>query len=162
MDSIVVFVAKYALFFSLAVVVAVWLRLPRRQKWEFVVWAVIGGAIALALVKLGGALYYDQRPFVTDHVVPLFAHAPDNGFPSDHTAVSMFAAVLVLYYARRWGVVLVVVSLLIGASRIDAHLHRPIDILGAIAIAVVSALIALPAARRLTRRWPLAARKAEA
>jgi undecaprenyl-diphosphatase len=162
MDSIVVFVAKYALFFSLAIAVYVWLRLPREQKWEFVVWAIIGGAVALALVKLGGALFYDTRPFVTDHVAPLFAHAPDNGFPSDHTAASMFAAVLVLYYSRRWGVVLVVISLLIGASRIDAHLHRPIDILGAIVIAVVAALIAFPAARWLTRRWPLGARKATA
>jgi undecaprenyl-diphosphatase len=162
MDSIVVFVAKYALFFSLAIAVYVWLRLPREQKWEAVVWAVIGGALALALVKLGGALFYDTRPFVTDHVAPLFAHAPDNGFPSDHTAVSMFAAVLVLYYSRRWGIVLVVISLLIGASRVAAHLHRPIDILGAIVIALVSALIAFPAARRLTRRWPLAARKAAA
>lgn len=162
MDSIVVFVAKYALFFSLAIAVYVWLRLPRDQKWQFFVWAVIGGAIAFALVKLGGALFYDTRPFVTGHVAPLFAHAPDNGFPSDHTAVSMFAAVLVLYYSRRWGVVLVVISLLIGASRIDAHLHRPIDILGAIVIAVVAALVAFPAARWLTRRWPLAARKAAA
>lgn len=74
----------------------------------------------------------------------------------------MFAAVLVLYYSRRWGVVLVVISLLIGASRVDAHLHRPIDVLGAIAIAVISALIAFPAARRLTQRWPLAARMAAA
>ena len=162
MDSIVVFVAKYALFFSLAIAVYVWLRLPRERKWEFAVWALIGGALALALVKLGGALFYDTRPFVTDRVAPLFAHAPDNGFPSDHTAVSMFAALLVLHYSRRWGVVMVVISLLIGASRIDAHLHRPIDILGAIVIAAIAALVAFPAARWLTRRWPLAARKATA
>jgi undecaprenyl-diphosphatase len=160
MDSIVVFVASYGLFFSLAIAVYVWLRLPREQKWEFVVWAVIGGAIAVALVKIGGALYFDTRPFVTDHVAPLIAHAPDNGFPSDHTAASMFAALLVLYYSRRWGVVLVVISLLIGASRIDAHLHRPTDVLGAIGIAAISALIAFPAARRLTRRRPHGARKA--
>jgi len=162
MDSIVVFVAKYALFFNLAIAVYVWLRLPRQQKWEFVAWAVIGGVVALALIKLGGALFYDTRPFVTDHMAPLIAHAPDNGFPSDHTAASMFAAVLVLYYSRRWGVAAVVISLLIGASRIDAHLHRPIDILGAIVIAVVAALITFPAARWLTRRWPLGARKAAA
>jgi undecaprenyl-diphosphatase len=158
MDSVIVVIAKYALFLSLLVSVYVWLRLPRELKWEFAVWAALGGALALGLVKLGGALYYDQRPFVTEHITPLFAHAPDNGFPSDHTAVSMFLAVCVLHYSRRWGIVLVAVSLAIGGARMAAHLHRPIDILGAIAIAVGSALVAYPAAHWLARRWPLPVR----
>ena len=162
MHSIIVLTAKYALFLSLLIALYVWLRLPRQQKWEFVVCAVLGGAIALGIAKLGGTLYYDQRPFVADHIAPLFAHAPDNGFPSDHTLASMFLAVCVLAYSRRWGVVLVAISLAIGVARMAAHLHRPIDILGAIAIAVVSALVARCAARWLTRRWPLATRKAEA
>src|SRR5450759_555305 len=90
MDTLIVITAKYALFLSLVITAYVWLRLPRRQKWEFVVWAFLGGAIALALVKLGGALYVDQRPFVIHHIAPLFPHAADNGFPSDHMVASMF------------------------------------------------------------------------
>jgi hypothetical protein len=58
MQSLIVVTAKYALYLSLAITAVVWLRLPRQQKWEFVVWVVLGGAIAVALVKLGGALYY--------------------------------------------------------------------------------------------------------
>ena len=157
MDSLIIITAKYALFLSLVITAYVWLRLPRRQKWEFVVLAFLGGVIALALAKLGGALYVDQRPFVTHHIAQLFHHAADNGFHSDHTVASMFLAVCVLFYSRRWGVVLVAISLLVGVTRIAAHVHRPIDILGAIAIAVTAALIARPAARWLARRWPVAA-----
>jgi len=156
-DTLIVVTAKYALFLSLVISAYVWLRLPRQQKWEFIVCALLGGAIAFALLKLGGALYSDQRPFVTEHIAPLFLHAPDNGFPSDHTLASMFLAVCVLFYSRRWGVALITISLLLGASRIAAHVHRPIDILGAIAMAVAAALLARPAARWLTRRWPVAA-----
>ena len=157
MDTLIVIIAKYALFLSLVITAYVWLRLPRQKKWELVVWALLGGAIAFALVKLGGALYFDQRPFVTHHVAPLFPHAPDNGFPSDHTLASMFLAVCVLFYSRRWGVVLVAISLLLGVARLAAHVHRPIDILGAIVMAVTAALLARPVARWLTRRWPVAA-----
>ena len=157
MHTLIVVTAQYALFLSLVIAGAVWLRLPRRQKWELDVWAIVGGALTLVLIKVGGALYVDQRPFVTQHLAPLFPHAADNGFPSDHTAASMFLAVCVLFYSRRWGSVLVVISVLIGVARIAAHVHRPIDILGAMAIAVAAALSARPAALWLTRRRSLPA-----
>ena len=51
MDTLIVITAKYALFLSLVIAAYVWLRLPRQQKWEFVVWALLGGAIAFALVS---------------------------------------------------------------------------------------------------------------
>lgn len=155
-------IAKYALVLSLAITFYVWLRLPRPKKWELLVWLVLGGAAVLVLIKVGGALYYDPRPFVTQHIAPLFAHPPDNGFPSDHTAASMFAAVCVLFYSRRWGAVLVVISVLIGVARVVAHVHRPVDILAAAAIAVAAALLTRPVARWLTRRWPHAAASAKA
>jgi undecaprenyl-diphosphatase len=88
----------------------------------------------------------DPRPFVTQHVAPLFPHAPDNGFPSDHTLASMFLAVCALFYSTRW-----------GGARIAAHVHSPIDILGAIALAIMAALITRPAARWLTARLSVGA-----
>ena len=157
MHRLISLVAQYAVFLSVVIAVVVWLRLPRRQKWEFAVMGVIGGVIALALLKLGGALYYDQRPFVTEHIAPLIPHAPDNGFPSDHTLLAMFLAMCVLFYSRRWGIVLVALTIVIGAARVAAHVHHPIDILGAMAFAVVAAVIARPAACWARRRWQLRA-----
>jgi len=152
--------AKYGLVFSAVITLYVWLRLPRPQKWELIIWAALGGAVAAALVKLGGALYFDPRPFVTHHIALLFPHAADNGFPSDHTAASMFLAVCVLFYSRRWGAVLIGMSLLIGASRVAAHVHSPIDILAGIVLGAAAALVTLPAARWLGRRRTLAAIRA--
>ena len=69
----------------------------------------------------------------------------------------MFLAVCVLFYSRRWGTALVAISLLLGASRVAAHVHTPIDILGAIVLAVMAALITRPAARWLTVRLSVGA-----
>jgi undecaprenyl-diphosphatase len=152
MDTLIVYTAKYAFVISLVIAACVWLRLPSRQKTELLAWGALGGALAYILVKAAGALFYDTRPFVTDHTAPLFAHPADNGFPSDHTALTMFIAICVLRYSRRWGIVLIVISLLIGASRVAAGIHTPLDILGAVVIAVAAALITWPAAVWLNDR----------
>jgi undecaprenyl-diphosphatase len=156
MGSLVVVTAKYGLVLSVVITLYVWVRLSRPQKVELTIWAVLGGVVAVALVELGGALYFDPRPFVTHHVTPLFAHATDTGFPSDHTAISMFLAVCVLFYSRRWGAVLVGVTLLVGASRVAAHVHSPFDILGGVLVGAAAALATLPAARSLAWRRTLA------
>ena len=152
MDTLIVYIAKYAFVLSIVIAAYVWWRLPSRQKTELLAWGLIGGAVTYGLIKLAGALYYDTRPFVIDHSTPLFAHPPDNGFPSDHTALTMFIAVCVLRYSRKWGIVLIAISLLIGASRVAARIHHPVDIIAAIAIAIAAALITRSVAVWLNRR----------
>ncbi len=101
-------------------------------------------------------LYYDPRPFVAQHIHPLFAHAADNGFPSDHAALTMFLAVCVLFYSRLWGGALVVNALLVGTARVLAHVHSPLDIVAGFVFAAVAALLAHRAAPWMVRKLPLA------
>jgi undecaprenyl-diphosphatase len=151
MDPLIAALAQYGFIISFAAAFVVWLRLPRMGKLELLVAGVIGGVLCLLLIRVSGALFYDTRPFVTQHIAPLFPHASDNGFPSDHTAVTMFAALCVAFFSWRWGIVLAAVSLLCGAARVAAHVHSPVDIAGAVAIAAVAAL-----AGRLLMHWALA------
>jgi len=155
MDTLIADLAQYGFIISFVVAFLVWLRLPRPQKLELLVAGVVGGIVCLALIKVGGALYYDARPFVTSGVAPLFPHAADNGFPSDHTAVTMFVALCVLVVSRPWGLVLVAVSLAAGVARVLAHVHSPVDIVGAVAIAAVAAAVGW-----LVARWVFARRRA--
>ena len=153
MNSVTSLTAQYGIIASVVIAFVVWLRLPNQQKWDFAVMGIIGGLIALLFLELGGKVYYDPRPFVVQHIAPLFSHAADNGFPSDHTLLATFLAVCVLWYSRSWGMVLIVVAVVIGAARVAAHIHHPIDIAAAMAFALVAALIARPIALWLTRRW---------
>ncbi|MBW4029757.1 MAG: phosphatase PAP2 family protein [Acidobacteria bacterium] len=141
MDSLIVFVALYFLYLSVLLVVLYWLRSTRTTKIEMGFRLVVGGLLALALARIGGHLYYNPRPFVTDHVKPLFAHAADNGFPSDHALLASFLGFTLLRYSRNLGGILLVNAVLIGAARVAAHVHHPLDILGSFvfsAIAVVA------------------------
>lgn len=87
MNSLIVAVAQYLLFFILAAAAVIWLLLPRPDKVGLAIQAVVSLAMVVVLVKVAGAVHADPRPFVVDpSIKPLFAHPADNGFPSDHTA----------------------------------------------------------------------------
>jgi len=151
-DSLIVFVAQYFLYLALLVTAGFWLSSPTPVKVELVVRLLIGGVLALALATVASRWYYDPRPFVTDHVTPLFAHAPDNGFPSDHALAASLLGFTLAAYSRRVGAVLLVIALAVGAARVAAHVHHPIDIAGSFLISAVAAVVAA----RLSRLGPLA------
>ncbi len=156
MDAVIVFIAQYFFVLSIAVAGLVWLRVPAGQKWTLAVTGVAGGLLGLGLITVAGLLYYEPRPFVTQHIHPLFAHAADNGFPSDHATLTMFLAVCVLFYSRLWGGVLVGNALLVGTARVLAHVHSPLDIVAGFVFAAVAALLAHWAAPWMVRKLPLA------
>lgn len=147
MDSTIVFVAKYFLFVSLGVTVWFWWRCDRATRIELLVRLVVGGLLALALATVAGHLYYDTRPFVTEHVKPLFAHAADNGFPSDHALFTSFLGFSVLLYSKKVGAVLLAIAVAVGAARVAAHVHAPVDIVGSFVFSAVAAFVA----QRLTK-----------
>ncbi len=139
MDSIIIFCAKY-LFVSVVLITGwVWLKTARSKKIEMAAAVITAGILALIISRIAGKLYYDPRPFVSHDVKPLIAHAPDNGFPSDHALLSMTLTAVIYYYSRYWAGAALVLTLVVGASRVLAHIHSPIDIAGSIIIALVSA-----------------------
>jgi undecaprenyl-diphosphatase len=155
-NDAVVFVAEYFFLLSAGIAGFVWLRQPAFRKWTLATASVTGGLAALGLMTLAGALYYDPRPFVVQHIHPLFTHAADNGFPSDHATLTMFIAVCVLFYSRLWGMVLVVNALLVGSARVLAHVHSPLDIAAGFAIGALAAALACWVAPWIVRTIPLA------
>lgn len=126
-----------------------WLRASRPVKFTLAWQLILGGLIALGLARLGGHFYYDTRPFVRDHVKPLFAHAPDNGFPSDHALLTSFLAFSFWRYSKPFSVALLVNALLVSAARVAAHVHSPIDIVGSFVFALIGAWVVVLIDRRL-------------
>ncbi len=144
MSSLVVDIAQYALFLVALGGLAAWLIVDRGDKVPLAVQAVLAVAVMAVLVKLAGAVHTDPRPFVVDpRVHPLFPHPADNGFPSDHTALTAAVAVVVVRYRRVLGSVLLLVSLAIGAARVAAHVHHTEDIVAGAVIGVLAAVVAM-------------------
>jgi undecaprenyl-diphosphatase len=153
MDGLVSAVAQYALYAIAVAALVVWLVVGRTEKVALAIRAVLALLVVLVLIRTASALHTDPRPFVVDpSVKPLFPHSADNGFPSDHTAVGVAVAVVVMT-VRRWaGIVLLVVAVALGAARVAAHVHHVQDVVAAAVIGVLAAVVALLASAPLEHR----------
>lgn len=153
MDVLIVFGAQYLIAIVAIVTLYVWYRLPKSERRQAFIQAVIGLAVAAILVKVAGMLYPEARPFVAHHFTPLFPQRGDNGFPSDHTTFGMLAALTILPYARRWGWGLAALALIVGLCRVAAGVHSLQDIAGGVVVAAISAALAYVAAKWLEQKW---------
>lgn len=136
MHAIDTLIAKYLIFFCALAVVYFFFKLPTMSlKKRFLIEALIGGILALALAKISSKLFYNPRPFIVGHFRPYFSHANDNGFPSDHTLLSSFMGYLILKYNKQWGYALLAAAAIIGLSRIIAGVHHVIDVIGSFVLA---------------------------
>jgi undecaprenyl-diphosphatase len=142
--SVVVAAAQYLLYVLAAVAFVVWLRQDTRGK------LVLAGQAVLALVLVGigitvaAALHSDPRPFAHDpSSVPLFAHAADNGFPSDHSVAAGMLAALVFAYRRAVGVAVAAGGVVIGVARVAAHVHHAQDVVAGLLLGALAGFAAV-------------------
>ena len=147
MESFFVFTAEYFYFASIATLGAYFLFQSRDSQKRMALFAIPAGLFALALGMLANHLYFDPRPFVVGHFTPLVPHAPDNGFPSDHTLLVSAIAMIGTLWNRRLGIVLWILAFLVAISRVYVGLHHVLDVAGSIAISTVAVLLAYAAYR---------------
>lgn len=151
--EIIVALANYLILIPLIVSAVFGFRLSRVQLPRFVLIVLLAGLLALVLAHIASLIYYDPRPFVKLHAVPLVPHGVDNGFPSDHMLFASVVASVVFIRSRKVGAILWFVAILIGSGRVLALVHSPIDILASTLIAIVSVGLASLASHHLTLRF---------
>ena len=141
MDLLIIFGAKYLYILSLLILAIYFYLLPVELRKKAAIFVMITFAITYALGIGARALYDNPRPFVVGGYEPLIAHEADNGFPSDHMLLLSAVASVMLVYNKRVSVVLWIIALLVGVSRVVAGIHHPVDIIASIVIALVSSLL---------------------
>lgn len=153
----IAFVASYLLWVMVAGYLAVWLFAEnRRGKLTLALSAVIGLILVLIFIQIAGALYYDPRPFVSDpSVIPLIPHAPDNGFPSDHSAAAGLIVGLIVLRHRWYGLLFGIAALAVAWSRVAAHVHHTQDVAAGLVLGVVAALVGVALGELLLERTRL-------
>ncbi|MGH7236917.1 MAG: phosphatase PAP2 family protein, partial [Candidatus Saccharimonadales bacterium] len=92
------------------------------------------------LSRIGGHFYVDQRPFAAEHIKPLFAHAADNGFPSDHALLTMTLTAITYFFSKKIASIMLVLTIIIGVARVLARVHSTLDIAGGWVFGIVGAL----------------------
>jgi undecaprenyl-diphosphatase len=133
-----VLVAQVGVFLLPVALVAVWLLAAnagdQRRKAILVGWCASGLAFATGLLL--EHMLNRPRPFVELGFDPLFPHATDTSFPSDHTLVGVALVGPLLWQAPKLGGWLVAWALLVGLARVAAGVRYPTDIAGSAILAL--------------------------
>ncbi|MDO8487711.1 MAG: phosphatase PAP2 family protein [bacterium] len=129
MNSLIFFLAEYAIYLLFMAVPVLWFDGDRKLAWA--------ATLSVGLAWLGGRFikdfFYFPRPF------PL--QLLDGSFPSLHAATSFGLSFAVLWSKPRLGKVLLVVSGLIAVGRVATGAHYPIDVIAGALLGYVSARV---------------------
>ena len=104
--------------------------------------AAAAAALALLVNVVLGQLWFHDRPLV-DHpraTLLLVQHGADNSFPSDHASVAFAIAFAVLFFHRRFGLVLLLGAAAVAIDRIFVGVHYPVDVMASVFVGLGSAL----------------------
>ena len=142
LDNISVIGANYLWFVIIGIAVAYFLIRPRPEQKRMLIFIALVLPLVYVASLLGGALYNDPRPFVVGDFAPLIPHKANNGFPSDHVLWSAAMAAIMFPGNRYLSLILWVLTILVGASRVYVGVHHPIDIVGTILMVIVVAALA--------------------
>lgn len=132
-------VAQWVIWLVPLWLVVAWFRSDAQGRRELlqVVAAIV---FALGLGQAIVATWPQPRPFMVHLGTDFLAHAPDPGFPSDHVTVlwTLACATLITRGFARTGIFWFVLGLLVGWARVFLGVHFPLDVLGALPVAVVA------------------------
>jgi undecaprenyl-diphosphatase len=113
---------------------------PARQRVAQALLALLLGALMAWVIHR----YWPQpRPFTLQMGSQWLAHGERAGLPSNH-ATGLFSVALSLLWQRCWrpGATLAAVALLVSWSRVYVGVHFPLDIVAALPVALLAAVLA--------------------
>ena len=151
-DTLVIFGAKHLWLVALFIGALYFFLQSKELKNKIILFAAIVFPVTYIIAKGIGFFYYNPQPFVVEQFVPLIAHVPDNGFPSDHTLLVAALASVIFFYNRFLGSVIFLLAFAIGISRVFAGVHHVVDIIGSIVIAMIVTTIVHYILKKIKRR----------
>ena len=142
MDAFFIFGAQYLYLFIIGLAIFYFFAQPTSRRRGILSFSLISMSLAYLTALIARYFYFDPRPFVVSHIVPLITHVPDNGFPSDHMLLSsVLASILYFYCNRKLGVAAWMFATIVGISRVYVGIHHWVDILGSVLIAISTTYI---------------------
>ena len=138
LDEFFIFAAQYLVILSILVLGAYFVSQPR-ASWIPLAWfAIPAGLLILLLGVIGNYVFFDPRPFVVGHFTPLIQHAPDNGFPSDHTLLASSFAAVGMFWHKWLGLALWLIAIVVAVARVYVGVHHPIDVIASMVFALIA------------------------
>ena len=132
--------AQYTIVLPPLLLVAGWLRGPKLIRIGMLQ-AACAGVLGLLIAQLFGLAWPTPRPFVIGLGHQFLSHAADASFPSDHLTLwwSVSLSLMLHVRTRAAGALLAIAGLPVAWARIYLGVHFPLDMVGSIAVAAISA-----------------------
>jgi undecaprenyl-diphosphatase len=134
LDKIMIFFSKDVPYIFMAVIAIIFILgvVSKNSSYRKVAFSTfVITAINLFLSLVIGSIYYEDRPFVHNKVNLLMPHPTDASFPSDHATGTMSIALGLAKYNKILSIILTIMSLIVGFSRVYVGNHYPGDVIGA-------------------------------
>ena len=144
LDGIMIFFSKYVPYIFMAVIAIVFVLGITKKNSDYRKAAVntfVITVINLVLSFIIGGIYYVDRPFVNNKVNLLFTHTKDASFPSDHATGTMSIALGLGKYNKLVSIILTILSVIVGFSRVYVGHHYPMDVIGAYVLVFTTSYI---------------------
>lgn len=152
LDATARVIAEYLPFLFILVVLYYWFS--KKEDSSKVRLLLVGYSVLLALSInfLITLFYFHPRPFMVRIGKLLVQHGHETSFPSDH-ATFMFSiafAFITFNEFRKTGIILTLLALFGGTTRVFVGIHFPFDIAGSIGVSLISAKIVSASENMLT------------
>lgn len=137
------FFAEYMIFLLPAGLLLGWLR-GRAQTRRLLLLATVAGLVGLLFNQAIGLVWQHPRPFMVGVGHTLVAHVADSSFPSDHLTLWWAVAfgLAIQPGGRTPGVAMLLLGLPMAWARIYLGVRFPLDMVGALSVAALSAWLA--------------------
>ncbi|MBC3871854.1 undecaprenyl-diphosphatase [Undibacterium oligocarboniphilum] len=141
--AIATFFAEYAIWALPVIIGFGWLRGNEHTR-KVLLEATASGLAGLLINQIIGLVWQHPRPFMIGLGHTLIPHAADSSFPSDHLTLLWAVAFSFLTHRspRLAGMALALLGLPVAWARIYLGVHFPLDMVGAVLVAVLSAWLA--------------------
>ena len=125
---------------------------PAAERYHTYTKVMMAGLSSYVLAKIVGLLYQPAtlRPFELMGVDAGASFLDNPGFPSDHALFTMAITLAILFGAKKktWALVALIMTLLVGAGRVIALVHTPLDVMGGLIIACAGIFWYLPISQK--------------
>jgi undecaprenyl-diphosphatase len=138
--NIVRAVAELPLWFIPLVLGLLW---GKKENRQIVLTSILCALLSVLINVTIGHIWPMPRPFVVGIGHTLVPHAASASFPSDHAVLTWSVAFTMLMESRlrKIGILLSVAGLAVAWARVYIGVHFPVDMLGALVVAAVSAWV---------------------
>lgn len=141
LDQIMIFITKLGDKGAVWIILALLFVVTKKYRRE----GLAMGLGLLIMIIFGNVILKNliqrPRPFYGKDIDLLIERPLDFSCPSGHTYSSFVSALVVFFYRKKEGTILLILASLIAFSRMYLYVHYPSDILLSIVLAFITALI---------------------